>query len=299
MATGNYLLPAILALGLPAFAADPQAPAAGGPTPETVRAFEAYTRLAESRLDSVVQSPEGFLWADTAARRARLRQAGVICEPRNSKGALKIPRGLVHDWVGAAFIPGATSGRVLELLQDYDHHRDTYRPDVIESRTLARNGNDFKVRLRVFKRKVVTVVLDTDYDIHYRPLAGHDWQSRSYSTRIVEIANPGTARERERSPREDHGYLWRLNSYWLLRERDGGVYLECEAVSLSRSVPSALAWLIDPIIRSLPKEALENALRTTRSLMIRRSGSLRNPTLRFPDVFVTLAPPHPLESGSE
>lgn len=299
MATGNYLLSAILAVGLPAFGADPQAPAAGGPTPETVRAFEAYTRLAESRLDSVVQSPEGFLWADTAARRARLREAGVICEPRNSKGALKIPRGLVHDWVGAAFIPGATSGRVLELLQDYDHHRDTYRPDVIESRTLARNGNDFKVRLRVFKRKVVTVVLDTDYDIHYRPLAGHDWQSRSYSTRIVEIANPDTARERERSPREDHGYLWRLNSYWLLRERDGGVYLECEAVSLSRSVPSALAWLIDPIIRSLPKEALENALRTTRSLMIRRSGSLRNPTLRFPDVFVTLAPPHPLESGSE
>jgi hypothetical protein len=179
MATGNPLLPALLVLCAAAFAADPHAPAAGGPSLETVRAFEAYARLAESRLDSVVQNPEGFLWADSAARRSRLRQAGVICEPRNSKGALKIPRGLVHDWVGAAFIPGATAARVLELLQDYDHHRDTYRPDVIESRTLARNGNDFKVRLRVFKRKVVTVVLDTDYDIHYRPLSGRDWQSRS------------------------------------------------------------------------------------------------------------------------
>ena len=82
----------------------------------------------------------------------------------------------------------------------------------------------------------------------------------SYSARIVEIANPDPPREREHSPREDHGYLWRLNSYWLLRERDGGVNLECEAVSLSRSVPFALAWLIDPIIRSLPEEALEYAL---------------------------------------
>ena len=58
--------------------------------------------------------------------------------------------------------------------------------------------------------------------------------------------------------------MWRLNSYWLLRERDGGVYLECEAVSLSRGVPAALAWLIDPIIRSLPKDALANTLRATR-----------------------------------
>lgn len=299
MSPAHHFRIAVLLLCFHAFAADTQAPAAGGPAPETMRAFDAYARLAESRLDAIVQNADGFLWADTAARRMRLRQAGVVCEPRNSKGAVKVPGGLVHDWVGAAFIPGTTVGRVLELLQDYDHHDRVYRPDIIASRILARNGNDFKVRLRVFKRKVVTVVLDTDYDIHYRPLSGHDWQSRSYSTRIVEIANPGTARERERSLREDHGYLWRLNSYWLFRERDGGVYLECEAVSLSRSIPASLAWLIDPIVRGLPRDALENALRTTRSLVIGHTGCLRRQTLRFPDVFMTLAAPQPLESGSE
>jgi hypothetical protein len=298
MPTWNRLRIALVLLALPVRAAD-DVPAAGTPSPEALRDFAAYIRLAESRMDSVTRDPDGFLWADTTERRGRLRQAAVVCEPRNGRGAVKVRRGLVHNWVGAAFIPGSTVARVLALVQDYDHHGQTYRPDVISSRTLARDGNDFKVRLRVLQRKIVTVALDTDYDIHYRPLSGRDWESRSYSTRIIEIANPGTARERERGPRDDHGYLWRLNSYWLFRERDGGVYVECEVVSLSRAVPPALAWLIDPIVRGLPKDALDHALRTTRTLAMRPSGSLRPPSLRFPDVFMTFAAAARLESWTE
>jgi len=113
------------------------------------------------------------------------------------------------------------------------------------------------------------VVLDVDSDVHYRRLGGRDWQSRSFSTRIVEIADAGSPRERQRGPREEHGYLWRINSYWFFREKDDGVYVECEAVSLSRNVPAAVAWLIDPIIRSLPKDALENTLRATRAMVLR------------------------------
>lgn len=298
MPAGRYFRFAVLLLSVRAFAAD-QAPAAGVPAPETLRAFEAYARLAESRMDALAGNPEGFLWADSPARRQKLRQAGVICEPRNAKGSMRVSRGLVHNWVGAAFIPGASVAQVLRVVQDYNHHRETYRPDVIDSRILEHHGNDFKIRLRVFQRKVVTVVLDTDYDVHYRPIAGNDWQSRAISTRVVEINNPGTPRERERSPREDHGYLWRLNSYWLFRERDGGVYLECEVVSLSRSVPPALAWLIDPIIRSLPKDALDHALRTTRALVMKPSAVLIPPSLRAPDVFMTIQPVERLESWSE
>ena len=243
--------------------------AGDGPAPETMRAFDAYARLTESRLDALAPKPDGFLWADTPERRSKVRQSGVVCEPRNKQATVKAARGLIHDWVGAAFIPGATVDQVLRLVEDYNNHRNIYHPDVIDSRTIERHGDDFKVRLRLFKRKVVTVVLDTDYDVHYRRLGGRDWQSRSYSTRIVEIANAGSPRERQRGPREEHGYLWRLNSYWLFREKDGGVYVECEVVSLSRGVPAVLAWLIDPIIRSLPKDALENTLRSTRAMVLR------------------------------
>jgi len=252
-----------------AWAADSQTPAAGGPAPETSRAFDAYARLTESRLDALAQKQDGFLWAQTPERRSKVRQSGVVCEPRNKQATVRAGRGLIHDWVGTAFIPGASVDQVLRLVQDYNNHRNTYHPDVIDSRTIERHGDDFKVRLRLFKRKVVTVVLDVDSDVHYRRLGGRDWQSRSYSTRIVEVADAGGPRERERRPREEHGYLWRINSYWFFRDKDGGVYVECEAVSLSRNVPAALAWLIDPIVRSLPKDALENTLRATRAMVLR------------------------------
>ena len=239
-----------------------------GPSPETVLAFQAHIRNTESRLDSLLQDEDAFLGANTPKLRARLQAGEVICEPRIGKGDRQVTRGLIHHWVGSVFIPGASVGHVLELIQDYDNHKNTYRPNVIDSRTLARNGNDFKMRLRLLERKLsVTVVLDTDYDIHYRPLRGRDWRSLSYSTRIAEIAHPGRPNERAKRPGEDRGYLWRLNSYWLFRERDGGTYVECETVSLSRSVPVA-ARMMSSFIRGLPRGFLTSTLTSTRNLVL-------------------------------
>ena len=269
---GRGHIPLAMLLMASTAAANQQAPPAGVPPQEAQRAFNAYVRVTETRIDGLVREPGGFLWGDTPEKRIRLRQAGVVCEPRNGKGGRKVPGGLIHDWVGAAFIPEATVDEVLALLQDYDQHKVTYAPEVIASQTLARNGNDFQVRLRLLKRKLVTVVLDTDYQVHYRPLEGRDWRSSSYSTRIVEIAGAGGPREREVP---SHGYIWRLNSYWLLRERDHGVYVECEAVSLSRGVPAAFAWVVVPIIRSLPRDALEHTLRATRARMLDRIAARR------------------------
>ena len=268
MRRGICILLLFLTILPSAFSAD-QAPPAGSPSAETLRDFAEYTRVTENRLDGIVHDPNGFLWANSDERRAKVRQAGVICEPRINKGDFKITRGLIHDWVGSSFIPGATLQQVLAPIQDYDNHKNTYKPVVIASKTLEHKGNDFKVRLRVRKQKVIAVVLEIDSDVHYQPLAGGDWQSRAYGTRIVEIANPGAANESVRPPSEDHGYLWRLNSYWLFRQRDGGVYVECEAVSLSRSVPAALAWLIEPIVRSLPEDELVQTLSATRALVLR------------------------------
>lgn len=247
----------------------PTAPTAPGPSRETVQAFNNYVRISESGLDARLQAGELFLWAGTAERRERLRLGGIVCEPRNEKGDRRVAKGLIHDWIGAVFIPKATIGEVLALLQDYDDHKNTYSPAVIDSKTLERKGNDFKVRLRLFKRKLITVVLDADYDVHYQPVNPHCWHSRSYSTRIVEIQDPGGPRERELPPGRDHGFLWRLNSYWAFHERDGGVYVECEAVSLSRSIPSAFAWLLDPIVRNLPKEFLGDTLSSTRAKLLK------------------------------
>jgi hypothetical protein len=43
--------------------------------------------------------------------------------------------------------------------------------------------------------------------------------------------------------------------------------VECEAVSLTRDVPTGLGWLVRPIIRDLPKESLESTLSETREAL--------------------------------
>ena len=258
-----------LALLLPGLPGDPATPSTRGPSPETIQAFDDHIRATESRLQSQLQGENGYLWANTPERRRSARQGAVTCEPGSRTGEIKVPHGLVHDWVGSVFIPNATVDDVLSLVQNYDHHKDFYKPEVIDSQTLSRNGDDFQIRLRLLKKKVITVVLETEHDVHYRQLAPGWWQSRSYSTRIAEIQDYGGPRQRELPAGQDRGFLWKLNSYWTFRERDGGVYVECEGVSLTRSVPAGLGWLIEPIVRSLAKDSLVNTLRGTQAAVLK------------------------------
>jgi hypothetical protein len=237
--------------------------------PQTVQAFDDYIRQVESRLDDEVKSP-AFLWSDQASQRNnQLRQGQVLAESLTGKNPKAVPDGLIHDWIGAVFIPGATLERTLRLVQDYNHHKDIYKPEVLDSRLIEHTGNDFKIQLRLLKKKVITVVLDTRYDVHYVPVDNTRWYSRSYSTRIQEVDNAGRQDERLQPVGKDHGFLWRLYSYWRFVERDGGVYMECQAVSLTRDIPTGLGWMIEPIIRQLPKESLVNTLRKTRDALAR------------------------------
>lgn len=242
-----------------------------GPTtelkPETIRAFEAYVQGAEARMEAT-RGTAAFLWTDgTPVRREHVRAGEVVAEPWSGDGDIEIPDGLIHDWIGAAFIPGVTLEKTLQLVENYNNHKRIYKPEVIDSRILAEKGNDYQVYMRLLKKKVVTVVLDTRHQVRYTPLGRTRCSSRSYSTRIAEVENPGTPKERELPPGHDHGFLWRLNSYWRFEERDGGVYVECEAISLTRGVPTGLGWLINPIIRTLPRESLANTLHATRDAL--------------------------------
>ena len=233
--------------------------------PETVRAFERYIGETEKNLDRRLAAAGGSLWVDEEPQRlAQVRQGQVAIENRSAEGTIAVPAGLIHDWIGAVFIPRVTLGQTLALIQDYDHNQDNYKPEVLASRLVSRHGNDFKVHLRLMKTKVVTVILDTDYDVRYFPLGGGRWRSRAYSTRIAEVKDAGKPDERTLPPGQDDGFLWRLYSYWRFQERDGGVYVECEAISLTRAIPVGLGWLIAPIITTLPRESLANTLRETR-----------------------------------
>jgi hypothetical protein len=141
---------------------------------------------------------------------------------------------------------------------------------VTKSKTLDHEGDDFKVYYRLTRKKIITVVLDTDYEVHYQRLDATRALSRSYSTRVVEIEHPGESNERALPPGNDDGFMWRLDSYWKFFEADSGVYVQCEAISLTRDIPIGLNWLIGPFIESIPRESLEFTLRSTRAAVLRR-----------------------------
>jgi hypothetical protein len=137
----------------------------------------------------------------------------------------------------------------------------------MKSTVTRRAGHDYKISLRLRKHKVITVVLDADYDVRFSLVDQTHALVRSYSTRITEIGNPGQTNEHEIPASQDHGFLWRLNTYWRLVEIDGGVYAQCEAISLTRDVPAGLGWMVGPFIESIPRESLLFTLNSTREAL--------------------------------
>jgi hypothetical protein len=229
--------------------------------PEAAQAFDRYTRETEARL----ASRKAFLWADGSAEHLRQVQQGqVLVEPWNGKPDISVPGALIHDWIGAIFIPGANLEKTLAVMQDYDHHKAVYH-DVLDSKLLGQKGNDFKFyRLRQLKKGVINGEYHTEFDAHYERLNDAQWLCQSRSTLIAELENPGKPNQHELPPGHDDGYLWRLNGYWRLEQRDGGVYLECEAVSLTRSLPAIVGALFAPAMRGLESETMTATLQSTR-----------------------------------
>ncbi len=238
--------------------------------PRTLEAFDAYIREAETEMERALHGSRPFLWSDCNPERGQQVHSGkVVAQFWSGRGPIKVPHGLIHDWIAAAFIPDATAEDTLSLMQDYDNHKNIYKPEVIESKLIGRRDNDFQIYLRLLKKKIITVVLDTEHEVHYRPLDRTRWACRSYTTRIAEVENAGSHDERVWPPDIGYGFLWRLYSYWRLEERDGGVILECRAISLTRDVPFGLGWAIEPIVQMLPKETLIGTLQATRGALRR------------------------------
>jgi hypothetical protein len=236
---------------------------------QTLKSFDAYIQDAEAAMEQTVRNPGQFLWCDTSAEKGeRVRSGETVAEFYSGHGPVKIPSGLIHDWIGAAWTPNATLKATLALIQNYDNHANIYKPEVIASKLISRSGNDFEVYLRLLKKKIITVVLDTDHSVHYRPLDRSRWICQSYTTRIAEVENAGRPHERVLSPDTGFGFLWRLNSYWRFQEREGGVHIECRAISLTRDVPLGLGWIVEPIIQQLPKESLIRTLECTRQALL-------------------------------
>jgi hypothetical protein len=256
---------------------DPSPPSPSVLRTATMEAYGRYVQLTDARSEDEIRSGKVFLWMDgmTEEKRreayAQLRGGEVVIdrlETLDGGKAIPCPSGIIHHWVAAVFIPGATLERTLALVKDYDHQSIYYAPEVQRSQTYVHKGDDYKIFLRFKRTKVITVVLDTEFDVHYGRVNATQAYSRARSTRIAQVGDPDTPKERELTRAEDGGYMWRMDTYWRFVQQDGGTYVQCEVVSLSRSIPVGVAWIAGPFVKSVPRESLATTMKATRTALV-------------------------------
>jgi hypothetical protein len=91
--------------------------------------------------------------------------------------------------------------------------------------------------------------------------------------RIAEVEDPDTPQEKEKPVGHDRGFLWRMNTYWRYEEKDGGTYVQLEAVALSREIPFLLRWFVAPLVKSVSREYLTHILEGFRRALVKNSGA--------------------------
>ena len=239
-------------------------PALAQPTPAATAAFDSYIRALETRLEHQHRSAAEFLAPLTLPQAdTRLHNGELLIEKLTPAGSPDLPGALLFHWHGTAFVSGAKAADFERLLRGFNSYSKYFAPQVLQASILSQDGRDHvQARMRVRQHHVLTVVLDTTYDVNFGRRDPNHGYSLSRSTQISEIESAGTPSERSLDPTKAHGFMWRLNTYWTWEERSGGLYLQIESVSLSRSIPSGLGWAIRPFVESIPRQSLEFTLRS-------------------------------------
>lgn len=241
---------------------------AAEPTAAAVAGFNSYITTVESRVARQHQSKDGLVasvLAD-ANNRAKLQRGELIIEKLTPAEGPALPGAMLHHWRGTAFVPGAKVADFERLMEDFAGYPKSFAPQIVQARVLGRKDEgghtSIQTVLRVKQKHVITVVMDTAYDVEFARLDAQHGFSTSRSTGITEIAGAGTKDENAMSGSEEHGFLWRLDTYWSYEERDGGLYMQIESVSLTRSIPTGLGWALRPFIESVPRESMEFTLQS-------------------------------------
>lgn len=243
---------------------------------ETLSAWEVYVESATAEMQERLRPDRPFLKLDEDQDSiSKVRNGEIIVLHNGSKGLKNVPSGLIHDWSGAAFIRGATLNQVFSVTRDYDHFKKFYHPSVVDSRTLSSGQAESRFSMVLMnKSAVVNVAIDADYRCSFFRVNERRWYSISETTSMREIEDYGTPKQRELNDGQGKGLLWRLFSIARFEERDGGVYVELEAIALSRDIPVSVRWLIEPIVRRLSRNSLMTSLRQTEDAVRSRTTSV-------------------------
>jgi hypothetical protein len=258
------LLFAALLLSVPARAANLKG--------ETVAAWNDYVQSVSVTLQDRVRPGGSFLWTyEESERNAKVHRGEIVVAPAPGPSPRRVRGGLIHHWIAAAFLPNVKLDDILEVTGDYDRYQEFYRPSVIASKTVAHeDSNDYFSMLLMNKAFFLKTTLDADYQATNVRLDDRHFYSVSRSTRVQEIDDYGRPSQHRMPEGQGGGYIWKLFSVVRLDQRDGGVYIEIEAIALSRDVPAAVRFVVDPIVRSVSRNALLTSLEQTEEALSSR-----------------------------
>lgn len=247
-------------------------------SPETLKAWNGYVHEQNGRISENLGA-KPFLWSDESAERLRSLQSGATIVAPFGENPHRVPKGLIHHWIGAVFLPQARLADALSVVRDYDKYKDFYAPSVVESRVFRQTDTEDRFSLRLLNKAVVSkFALDMEFRNSFRRLDENKWYSVSYTTAVREIENYGTPNEHETPMNTGRGLIWRLYSISRFEQRDGGVYVELEAIALSRDVPAGLRWAVDPIVRRTSRGSIHVSLEKMGQAVVemRRAAKNRN-----------------------
>jgi hypothetical protein len=254
----GYIMIAVLAFNWPvAQAADLKQ--------ETVQAWEDYLQSAIVRIQQRLQPDAVFLWMDEAPDRIeKVRKGQIVVAPAQPHIPRKVPSGLIHDWMGVSYVPGIGIRDVLPVMRDYGRYKEFYQPHIIESKMLGADDTCDRFSMVLMNKAFFKkTALDSDYQASYFRVDDHRLYSISKSTRIQEISEYGMPGQHTLPENEGTGLIWRLYSVVRFEERDAGLYIEVEAIALSRDIPAALRVVAEPIVRRVSRDSLITALKQT------------------------------------
>lgn len=233
------------------------------PSAKAMAGFDSYSSEVECGLAAQHRSDNFMAGIADPQTAARLHRGELIIEKLTPARGPDLPGAMLHYWRGTAFAPGATAANFEKLMRNFADYPRWYAPEVTSARVLAQQGDRYQVVMRVEQKHVISVVMDTTYDVAFARVDPQRGYSVSHSTRIAEIYHPGMAGERWLRPDEEHGFLWRLNTYWTYEQRDGGLFLQIETVSLTSATPTGLGWAVGPFVESVPRDSIEFTLEKT------------------------------------
>src|SRR5260370_24908447 len=203
---------------------------AGELNQQALAAWDNYVASAKVHMQGCLAGESPSLWVDEDPRRKQHLDAGeIVVEPIGKGNPIPVPYGLVHHWIGAAFIPGATIQDLYSVVGDYSRYSEIYRPTLIKAELLDSTGEEQRVSILWVQRVLlVTAAFYTELDSNYVALNSGQGYMNIYATRVQQIEHYAQHDEQRLAPHKWSRNVCRLLTVSDFQERDHCAYLRVE-----------------------------------------------------------------------